>query len=80
MSEELESAFRRQFMIHIRPRPGFPTKGERVIMIKAYSTAQAKREAVRKVSVKEFKNRKSRDWVFVSIEELDTYVEPESNG
>lgn len=82
MIDELESALKRQFMIHIRPRPGFPPKGERVMMIKAYSTKQAKEDAIRKAATKEFKNRKTRDWVFVSIEELDTYVEPadQSNG
>lgn len=82
MDDTLESALKRQFMIHIKPRPGFPAKGEKVLMIGAYSRAQAKKDAVRKAATKEFKNRKAHDWVFVSIEELDTYVEPaeQSNG
>lgn len=68
--DELVSANRRKFMVAIQPAGIMRDPKPQVIIINAFSLAQARRIAIRKASQGKYKHRTPRMWEITSCEEM----------
>lgn len=70
MSEELVSAERRKWLVAVQCRTGFLGPKPQVLIVNAYSENQAKRIAIKQLTVGPYKYRTPSMWEVTSCEEL----------